>query len=356
MLKLRCGLPPQWRVGPTLYIGGKVQVTVIAVPVKAQTNLALGIDQGVWGFTKVGKDAAQIAPGTPILLGTNYRNDASGKRDPRISKKSYHEGMLETLILGRATGAVRSVPNAVLWPDEIKANSVKYRERFPLSSLGQAQNLDYKRFAKELSNAFHDSINAVGSPVTVDLPIEVLNQLAQAAGLDKWPLTEEQFPLVRGGVDPEELGTILDRQTGKGTKPRYEQDPKVRKAVEVRAVEVAMCHYRSLGWDVEELGKPYDIHCSRSDGSYLRVEVKGTRGLGAQVELTINEVESALAHPSELFIVRNIRVENAHGQPVGKGGDIRILTDWTPEGYKPIRFTYEVPWELAEQATLDASA
>lgn len=122
-------------------------------------------------------------------------------------------------------------------------------------------------------------------------------------------------------------------------------------------MEVAMQHYAAQGWEVKELGKPYDIHCSRPDGSYLRVEVKGTRGLGAQVELTINEVESALEHPSELFILRNIQIQVVNGQPVGTGGDTRILTDWKPKGYLPIRFVYEVPWEdVADEEPVEVSA
>ncbi|MET4620425.1 hypothetical protein ABIE18_001874 [Arthrobacter sp. 2762] len=319
-----------------------MQVVVIAVSREAQTNLAVGLEENVWGFTRSGPAAVAIQAGIPVLLGTNFTHP-NGRGNPRISYEEYKTGRLGVLILARATGRVRTVPDVELFPDEIAANNVLYRERFPLSPLATASNVEFADYPAVLSEAFHRSINSVGSPVAIDLPESVLDQMAKGAGLDQWPLLESQFGESTFELDADDLLPATTRRRGAGR----ESDPIVRMAIEKHAVSVAMQHYRTAGWSVEERGKPFDILCTR-DHHELRVEVKGTRSLAATVELTINEVRSAHEHPSELFIVRNIQVEwNAAQEPVASGGDARIFDAWQPskEALRPIRFTYEVPWE-----------
>lgn len=319
-----------------------MQVVVIAVSRQAQENLAVGLQEGVWGFTRTGQAAGEIRSGVPVLLGTNYSHpDGSGS--PRISHSEYRTGSLRTLVLARATGPVRAVPEVQLFPDELASDSVLYRERFPLSSLGSADNLRFSNYPVGLSEAFHRSINSVGSPVLIDLPQSVLDQLAKEAHLTEWPMSHAEYAHGSANIDVELLLPSPAAKKGAGREP----DPKVRKAVENHAVSLAMEHYRTAGWTVEEKGKPFDILCINGT-QQLRVEVKGTQNLAATVELTVNEVDSAHRYPSELFLVRNIKVNRSTpDKPVASGGETRIFPSWRPDekALRATRFTYEVPWE-----------
>lgn len=323
-------------------MGELVQVVVIAVSREAQVNLAVGLQERVWGFTRTGPAAEAIQSGIPVLLGTNYSHP-NGSGSPRISLSEYRTGMIRTLVLARATGPVRAVPDVQLFPDELASNSVLYRERFPLSPLGSADDVQFSDYPGELSEAFHRSINSVGSPVVIDLPQTALDQLAKEANLVEWPMMQAQYAQGTADVDVDDLLPNVAGKKGAGRA----SDPKVRAAIEQHAVSVALEHYRTAGWTVEERGKPFDILCTNGTQE-LRVEVKGTRSLGATVELTVNEVDSAHGYPSELFIVRNIELSwDAANEPVASGGESRIFPSWTPdkEALRAIRFTYEVPWE-----------
>ncbi|MFD0516303.1 protein NO VEIN domain-containing protein [Streptomyces aureus] len=65
--------------------------------------------------------------------------------------------------------------------------------------------------------------------------------------------------------------------------------PKKRKAIELHAEDHTVAHYEKAGWTVEELGKPYDLRCTRGTEE-RHVEVKRTTGAATSVELTINKV------------------------------------------------------------------
>lgn len=316
-----------------------MKLIVIAVSREAHGNFEFGLTNSIWGFTKRYPDAAEISAGTPILLGTNYEN-RNGRGNPRVEFDLYRDGKIKWAVAARATGPVRDVLNVPLWPDEVAENDVKYPIRFPMAPLETIRDLEFDRFPKEFARAFHLSINGQGKPVAIDVDRATLDQIAAHGRLPVWPVAENEE------VASEEVDT--DEMTGKKRKSRgagRSQDAAANKAVEQHAVARAVRHYEEAGWHVEEKGKPYDLHCTREGVPPLRVEVKGTRSLGANVELTINEVNSAYDHPSELFVVRNIRIDRVDGEPVASGGDHRVFADWRPKKLRPIKFRYEVPWE-----------
>ena len=71
-------------------------------------------------------------------------------------------------------------------------------------------------------------------------------------------------------------------------------DPRVKKAVELRAMDVATESYRRSGYSVEDVSgnHPFDLRCT--DGHHeIHVEVKGTQGAGETVVITGNELKHA---------------------------------------------------------------
>jgi hypothetical protein len=126
------------------------------------------------------------------------------------------------------------------------------------------------------------------------------------------------------------------------------QDPKLRAAIERRALDVAVQYYRDLGGsNVRELGKPYDL-AVEVDGVERHCEVKGSSMLIDCVELTINEVNHGQACPHvDLIVVDGIQVrrDKTTGNVEAHGGAIRVWTDWSPEedALAARRFAYTLP-------------
>lgn len=101
-----------------------------------------------------------------------------------------------------------------------------------------------------------------------------------------------------------------------------------RKAVELRAMDLALAHYALLWPEVHDVSpsSPFDILC-RDGKRELRVEVKGTTSRGNVVLMTRNEVSHARQNPGivALFLVAGVRV-----QPDGTaiGGTVEIFEPW----------------------------
>jgi hypothetical protein len=151
---------------------------------------------------------------------------------------------------------------------------------------------------------------------------------------------------------PEEPGNA--GSGGPGSPSRVEddwhghiQDARERTAIERCAVQAAIRHYDAAGYQCEIRGKPYDLLC-RNGAEERHVEVKGTKGEGEVVELTINEVTHARAGamPTDLFIWGKIQVAEVDGEWRATGGELVChLHDWVPEAdhLEPTRFAYRVP-------------
>lgn len=126
-----------------------------------------------------------------------------------------------------------------------------------------------------------------------------------------------------------------------------EEDPQVRLAIEKYAVGLAKQYYQGRGYDVDERGKPYDLHCEKQ-GELLHVEVKGSRSLLDAVVVTINEVTDARdpAWRSDLYVVDAIELQRgAEGDLICSGGRQRVLPGWYPEDarLKPTQYRYSLP-------------
>lgn len=139
----------------------------------------------------------------------------------------------------------------------------------------------------------------------------------------------------------------VDRELSRRREQGFSADPKFRRAVEQRGMDVAMEHFEK--WAVKNTSEncPYDL-LATLDGVTRYVEVKGTTGGPDLVTVTYDEVEHALTHPDEsvLIIVYGVVVTNDEsGAPVGTGGKKRVIDPWRPldKDLKAIAYRYKVP-------------
>jgi hypothetical protein len=143
----------------------------------------------------------------------------------------------------------------------------------------------------------------------------------------------------------------VDLKSGVPAKPKgggqgYGLTHAERKAVELRAVEVAIAHFRAEGWlNVTDVGSvaSYDLTMVR-DGQLHIVEVKGTTSIGTSILLTHNEVQVQRAYfPNNcLFMVSEI-VLSRGDIPFASGGKVLIDQPWDilEEHISPLTYRYE---------------
>jgi hypothetical protein len=156
-----------------------------------------------------------------------------------------------------------------------------------------------------------------------------------------WPIGSERDP---DTTTLEEITKVTAGRGGQG----FVSDPAIRKAVEQRAMDLAMEHYGRLFARVDTTATthPYDLRCFDKELE-IHVEVKGSTGDASEIRLTIGEVENARATRwrTELFLPSNIRVTPGPDGPHADGGETRTIERWTPdsEDMKALVFRYRVP-------------
>lgn len=123
----------------------------------------------------------------------------------------------------------------------------------------------------------------------------------------------------------------------------------VRKAIEIRAMEVVEQNLASEGWITSDVSatQSYDLLCRRNT-EIKYVEVKGTSGEGQEILITAAEVAFAHAHASEMclaIVSKIVLLEDAGGGISASGGTVRIIEAWSPkaEDLLPVSFFCKVP-------------
>jgi Domain of unknown function (DUF3883) len=122
-------------------------------------------------------------------------------------------------------------------------------------------------------------------------------------------------------------------------------DATMNAAVECHAVKLAIDHYRDQGYEVTEVGKPYDLKAVKGTEE-LHVEVKGSTRSVVDVELTINEVRHAREIRTDLYVVDQIRFERLNDGTIRTtGGRVRHWLTWSPAdaSLSPTRYRYQLP-------------
>lgn len=145
-----------------------------------------------------------------------------------------------------------------------------------------------------------------------------------------------------GGVT---TSTLVEQPPERGQ--GFSTDSIVRRAVELRAMELTRAWLDENGWTVEDrsASESYDFLAKR-DGATLFVEVKGTTGDGRIIQLTHLEVEFALAHQADmaLAVVAGIRVARTEHEIDASGGVLVVRHPWAPSlgSLRPISYTCQL--------------
>ncbi len=147
------------------------------------------------------------------------------------------------------------------------------------------------------------------------------------------------------GVDPSP--SPRSPATGKGGQG-FGLSQAERKAVELRAMQVARALYEDTGWEVidKSSSQPFDLLATT--GALERfIEVKGTTGEGLSVILTHGEVRHIRGNPksSALVIVSGIVLGKQNGKWQAQGGTITKHQDpWKlkDECLSPTQYRYEI--------------
>lgn len=118
-----------------------------------------------------------------------------------------------------------------------------------------------------------------------------------------------------------------------------------QRAVELRAVAVAVARLKAEQWAVTDVGatESYDLDCRRGE-ERLWVEVKGTTSLGESVILTKNEVALHRAkYPANaLAVVSEIALDRSVDPPIASGGRLTLVSPWQIEedALAPLAYSY----------------
>lgn len=161
-------------------------------------------------------------------------------------------------------------------------------------------------------------------------------------------------PSLLTGADP---GGLMETPPSEASGQGWHSDPEARRAVETRAMEVAVAFFRGRGYAVDpevHRYQPFDLFCvDRETGDSLRVEVKGSTLDVEEIFLTANEIASARETelPTALFVVSSITLRRTRRGLRASGGVARWLAQWSPteRRLRPIQFRYRIPkMDLAE--------
>jgi hypothetical protein len=155
-----------------------------------------------------------------------------------------------------------------------------------------------------------------------------------------WPIASSPQPDTSRW---EQLTKVVAGPRGQG----FVADARTRKAIEDRAMDLAIRYYQRLTGHVENTSRvqPYDLWCP-THSPEIRVEVKGSTRKVAEVQLTVGEVKNAEGGPwrTDLFVVSNIQLQPGPDGPQARGGEARVFTSWRPEerDLEPLSFRYRL--------------
>lgn len=122
----------------------------------------------------------------------------------------------------------------------------------------------------------------------------------------------------------------------------YEMDSKIRKLIENYSMTKCISYYKSKGYKCEDVSQQesFDVLATKGKET-LKIEVKGTRGLGDKIIMTKNEVDLAKRDKTILFLVCNIIYDYKTGKTFG--GEERILKwNFTPSSLIALSYSYQI--------------
>lgn len=170
----------------------------------------------------------------------------------------------------------------------------------------------------------------------------LLGRVYEADRLGITPISDN--PEVR---DAEAAAVAISRPTTESGIQGFALTASERRAVELRAMEVATAHFEALGYSVKDVSakQSFDLLATRGE-EFMHVEVKGSTGAISSVLLTANEVaHHQTVHPNNaLALIHSIALDKGPGSPVASGGTLKIWQPWLVENdrLRSISFTYQL--------------
>ncbi|NDK90269.1 DUF3883 domain-containing protein [Gordonia desulfuricans] len=161
------------------------------------------------------------------------------------------------------------------------------------------------------------------------------------------PLLSAQYVSAVLASEQEDLPEL--REAVRGPQGRGPADPRLRRAIELHAEDMAIALLDSEGFtEIERIGKPYDLRATGGGHDELHVEVKGSSQAIDTVVLTRNEVIHADDHTTSLVVVDQIEVAITEDGYNCTGGKVRRWDLWVPErnALAPLQFEYQLPDEV----------
>lgn len=297
----------------------------------ARDNLLRGLLTRTWGFPLWDPMyQGQPSIGT-VLIASNYSGGS-----PRVQPSDWRTGTVDVHVC-RFVGPF--VPaNAPHWEDELVGGVIKYPCRFGIEpiSFREAVNLDVN--------------GPLGSEVA-----EAVRRSSSHRGMGKlvarWD-ADGLIPDAPGLIGPNPSGAPMTEDlpaSGKlrGTGPGRMSDAAMRNAIESRSMGVVKAHYENRGWLVVDTSsdRPWDFEATRGR-EHIRIEVKGTTGLGTHVQLTAGEVRNAMTFPRcALAVVSDIELRTSSEGITAAGGRLRLIDNWSmdPADLRSLTYEYRVP-------------
>lgn len=122
-----------------------------------------------------------------------------------------------------------------------------------------------------------------------------------------------------------------------------------RRAIELKAMELASEYLKSAGYQVEDTSKTnsYDLLATKA-GSHIKVEVKGTTSdFASAVLMTANEVALHKAEKGNtaLIVCSKVRLDRTDGKITASGGQVEAMIPWDIDSWveEPVAFRLRRP-------------
>ncbi|MGW1036843.1 protein NO VEIN domain-containing protein [Streptomyces antibioticus] len=168
------------------------------------------------------------------------------------------------------------------------------------------------------------------------LPLALVEELPELRELRQTAVSEPHEP-----EDPDQPPGSLPKQRRAATGYGRQRDVQRRQAVERYAMDLVLSHYRSHGYEVEDVGahSPWDI-TARKNGTEIHVEVKGSTTTREAIDLTEGEVRHAEDVLTCLVVIDQIELgDDLHCH----GGRWRTWNDWAPARAELVATAYRYP-------------
>lgn len=181
---------------------------LIYVGAGSETNLRVGLDQGVWGFPTAPADLSSLRVGDLVVFASGYTGGS-----PRVPPEEWTNHSVRRIVLGRVTRSAY-VDSSPVWPDE-GTDGRTYPHRFTFDELGtnediplglehQLSNLAAEKLRMSAINRGHGYLAPIAGSallesvldVEAELPVvplpEIAQQFSQEVGKSGLVLPEER--------------------------------------------------------------------------------------------------------------------------------------------------------------------